>query len=303
MTDRDWLCVLVGTVGLVFTFAFCALDRNAIAVAVTAPSVVPGNGVASNGVAPAPPVEPPPSATVAATFAEGRATIAGFVPDEKTRERIIDAARRTWGASGVVDRLAVDARVAGLDWYHGDAVLAPFRVAGIPTGRAEFDGRTLVLSGQVASPSTRTDVMTAARRAAGKVPVEDRLVIAPAAVQKLKIDQVLASQRVEFSAGNANLTAVGRKTLDGLVPAMQEDRTTRLFVSGHTDNQGNPADNERLSEARAQSVVDYLVSRGVAKERLLARGFGSSQPIADNATDEGRRHNRRIEFQVRERGG
>jgi outer membrane protein OmpA-like peptidoglycan-associated protein len=67
-------------------------------------------------------------------------------------------------------------------------------------------------------------------------------------------------------------------------------------VGGHTDSTGSRATNTRLSQARAESVMAYLVSKGVAAGQLAAKGFGPDEPVADNATREGRAQNRRVEL-------
>jgi OOP family OmpA-OmpF porin len=69
-------------------------------------------------------------------------------------------------------------------------------------------------------------------------------------------------------------------------------------VSGHTDNFGSPADNKRLSQLRADAVVGFLLRQGAAASSLKAVGYGEEQPVATNATIEGRRLNRRVEFRV-----
>jgi len=71
---------------------------------------------------------------------------------------------------------------------------------------------------------------------------------------------------------------------------------TRVTVDGHTDNIGSNAYNQKLSEARARSVRDYLVSKGVSSSQLVVRGYGESRPIASNSTDAGRAKNRRVEL-------
>lgn len=72
-----------------------------------------------------------------------------------------------------------------------------------------------------------------------------------------------------------------------------------IEINGHTDNIGKEADNQKLSEKRAEAIVDYLVSKGIEKRRLSAAGFGSTQPIASNETEEGRKKNRRATFLIR----
>ena len=71
-----------------------------------------------------------------------------------------------------------------------------------------------------------------------------------------------------------------------------------MSISGHTDSSGDAASNQSLSQARADSVRSYLISKGIAAARMTAAGFGQTKPIADNATPDGRRRNRRIEFAV-----
>ncbi|HEY8330368.1 MAG TPA: OmpA family protein, partial [Pseudomonas sp.] len=71
-----------------------------------------------------------------------------------------------------------------------------------------------------------------------------------------------------------------------------------IKVNGHTDSTGTDAYNQGLSERRAASVVDYLVSQGVAQDKLSSEGFGESKPVADNSSKEGRAENRRVEIMV-----
>jgi outer membrane protein OmpA-like peptidoglycan-associated protein len=81
---------------------------------------------------------------------------------------------------------------------------------------------------------------------------------------------------------------------------MDDNPTFKVRIQGHTDNVGADADNLALSEARAKSVVDYLVSKGIAPGRLTAIGFGETQPIDANETKKGRANNRRTEFVILE---
>jgi adhesin transport system outer membrane protein len=98
---------------------------------------------------------------------------------------------------------------------------------------------------------------------------------------------------VLFATNSAVLTAEGRATIDRLAPCWREGR---FEVGGHTDSSGTDAVNDPLSEARARAVVDHLVSGGIPASALTARGYGSTKPVADNATAEGRARNRRVEF-------
>jgi len=79
---------------------------------------------------------------------------------------------------------------------------------------------------------------------------------------------------------------------------MNQNQDLIVEISGHTDNTGSEEHNLSLSENRAKAVCDYLIAKGIKKERLLYKGFGSSKAIADNETEEGKALNRRTEFRV-----
>jgi outer membrane protein OmpA-like peptidoglycan-associated protein len=86
--------------------------------------------------------------------------------------------------------------------------------------------------------------------------------------------------------------------LDRLVEILQDFPKNKVEISGHTDNQGGDAYNNKLSQQRAQSVVDYLVSKGMPNSKFIAKGYGKSKPVAKNDTEEGRAMNRRVEFKI-----
>jgi OmpA-OmpF porin, OOP family len=97
---------------------------------------------------------------------------------------------------------------------------------------------------------------------------------------------------VSFESGSAQLKSQGKGALDAMVKCLSKPTA----VIGHTDNVGGDAANLKLSQARAQAVKAYLVSKGVAADLLFASGEGEAKPIADNATEQGRAQNRRMEF-------
>jgi len=105
-------------------------------------------------------------------------------------------------------------------------------------------------------------------------------------------------QGITFESGSAEITADGQAILDEAVAVLANAVGVTVEVGGHTDSAGGAASNQRLSQARAESVVAYLVDGGVDEAILTAVGYGEEQPVADNATPEGREQNRRIEFTV-----
>jgi outer membrane protein OmpA-like peptidoglycan-associated protein len=108
--------------------------------------------------------------------------------------------------------------------------------------------------------------------------------------------KTLVLEGVNFETGKADLTPESETILTGVAEALVANDSVRVEVVGHTDNTGSIALNRRLSRARAESVRQYLVSKGVAEDRLQARGMGPDQPVASNRTAEGRAQNRRVEL-------
>lgn len=86
------------------------------------------------------------------------------------------------------------------------------------------------------------------------------------------------------------------KTLNEILAVLQAQSALKLLIAGHTDSTNTDAYNLKLSQQRAEAVVAWLVKRGVVASRLTAKGFGKSQPVADNATAAGRALNRRVEL-------
>jgi outer membrane protein OmpA-like peptidoglycan-associated protein len=116
---------------------------------------------------------------------------------------------------------------------------------------------------------------------------------APAAPTKLNL-----AADTSFDFDKAVLKDDGKAKLDGLVAGLKGVAIDVVIVVGHTDSKGSDAYNQRLSLARAEAVKTYLVSKGIDGQRIRTEGRGESQPVADNATEEGRAKNRRVEIQV-----
>lgn len=103
---------------------------------------------------------------------------------------------------------------------------------------------------------------------------------------------------ISFDKGKSTIRKESLATLDAAAQVLAEYPSIRLEISGHTSSEGADDVNQKLSLDRANSVVDYLKSKGIEDSRLTARGAGSSEPIADNGTAAGREENRRIEFRI-----
>ncbi len=110
---------------------------------------------------------------------------------------------------------------------------------------------------------------------------------------------ITLSGGVLFVTNKSDLLPGAQVKLNQVADALAtQDTESKIVVDGYTDSQGTPAYNQDLSQRRAQSVRDYLVTRGIATDRITAQGFGLNSPVADNATPEGRANNRRVEIVV-----
>jgi OOP family OmpA-OmpF porin len=103
-------------------------------------------------------------------------------------------------------------------------------------------------------------------------------------------------QGVNFELDSARLTQDSYETLDHVARSLKEWPEVRVEIGGHTDDTGTDEYNMELSQRRAEAVRDYLMSKGTSGSRLEAKGYGKTQPLNTNNTDEGRAQNRRVEL-------
>ena len=106
----------------------------------------------------------------------------------------------------------------------------------------------------------------------------------------------MALYGVLFDFNKSTLQPASTPVLQKVADLLAKDPTLKLEVQGHTDNVGDDAYNQTLSEARARAVVAWLTRHGTAAGRLTAKGYGKTLPVADNNSDEGRAKNRRVEI-------
>ena len=131
------------------------------------------------------------------------------------------------------------------------------------------------------------------------VPVDDNG--CPPTGVVIRGDEWAVEGQVLFATDKAALKPEAQALLDRVAAFLQKNLQWQVEIQGHTDNTGPKAWNETLSQMRADSVKNYLVTRGVAADRLTAKGFGWSEPIASNDTAEGRQQNRRVDFRPTEK--
>ncbi len=120
----------------------------------------------------------------------------------------------------------------------------------------------------------------------------------PVDLNGCKAGDAIVLRGVNFDLDSARLEPNSKFILDGVADALLAQTGITAEIGGYTSSEGSDAHNQKLSEDRAASVMAYLVSRGVAADRLTNKGYGEASPVADNATEEGRELNRRVELKV-----
>ena len=105
-------------------------------------------------------------------------------------------------------------------------------------------------------------------------------------------------KNVHFETNSSELSSSSSEDLDKAVAAMNKYSQLQIEIQAHTDSMGDAGYNQSLSEKRANSVRDYMIGKGIAANRMKAKGYGESQPVADNDTKAGRKSNRRVELKV-----
>jgi OOP family OmpA-OmpF porin len=118
-----------------------------------------------------------------------------------------------------------------------------------------------------------------------------------------RIGDILSTQKINFEPGSDRVDLAGKKILDDIAEILKSCGQIELEIAGHTDSQGREEMNRQLSQSRAQAVLFELQNRRVLTTNMVAKGYGESEPIADNASEEGREANRRIEFKLVENTG
>jgi len=159
-------------------------------------------------------------------------------------------------------------------------------------------GQAIVLTGAAPDYASRKRAGEVAAGVDGGTSVDNEIVIiGEAGACQNELDRFLATERVTFKRGKAEFTEASYgllKVLAGIASRCQ----ARLEIASHTDAEGDAAINLKLSQRRADTIRKLLVQNGVPADQLAAKGYGETQPIADNDTEEGRAANTRVEFRV-----
>ena len=231
-------------------------------------------------------------------------TLTGYVPDNTVDTALVAAASRKFFNEKVVDNLK--ASIGAPAGFAGAVAPALGALSRLSTGTLVVSDREVKLSGDAFYDAAAVQI----RSGLGKdfpqgwqfkadISVKPAAAPVDATVCQQLFSDLLGKGNIRFESGHAVIDPDSAGLLDRLIETALRCPTANIEIAGHTDGDGEDAFNQALSEKRAQAVMDYLVKAGLPADRFTATGYGSTQPIASNETEEGKAQNRRIEFVVR----
>ncbi len=174
-------------------------------------------------------------------------------------------------------------------------------LAKLDQGSAKIVNQEITITGETSDPAAKEQIEQLLEAKAPGFAYQLQLEVKPKLSQaaincQQQFSQLLAEAKIKFDTGKATIKPESYDLLNRLAEVANQCPATRLEIAGHTDASGNPAFNTFLSQSRAEAVRQYLIQQGVDADRLIAKGYGSEHPIADNATAAGRAMNRRVEI-------
>ena len=231
-------------------------------------------------------------------------TLTGYVPDNNIHAALVAAAERKFFKEKVVDNLK--ASVGAPAGFANAVVPALGALSRLSTGTLVVSDREVKLSGDALHEAAANQI----RAGLGKdfpqgwqfkpeISVKPAAAPVDATVCQQLFSELLGKARIRFESGKADIVADSAGLLDRLIETALRCPNANIEIAGHTDTDGDEAGNQALSEKRAQAVANYLVKAGLPAERFSAVGYGATQPIAGNDTEQGKALNRRIDFVVK----
>ena len=231
-------------------------------------------------------------------------TLTGYVPENNVHSALVAAAARKFFSEKVVDNLK--ASVGAPSGFANAVVPALSALSRLSTGTLVVSDREVKLSGDALYDAAANQI----RAGLGKdfpqgwqfkadISVKPAAAPVDATVCQQLFAELLSKGRIRFESGKADIVADSVGLLDRLVETALRCPNATIEIAGHTDGDGEENANQALSERRAQAVTDYLVKAGLPANRFTPIGYGATQPVAGNDTEEGKAQNRRIDFVVK----
>jgi peptidoglycan-binding protein ArfA len=248
-------------------------------------------------------------------------SLSGDLPDEAAKRELLNVLRNSVGPGvKIIDMLGINPNIDALDFSDAGAVFNAS--ASMPDFNFTVKGDTITLTGTAASADQEDAVETATEDAWPDLNIVDKMEIqgpltasgtpGPTAAPgppgpggpggacadlQAEISRVMGGP-ITFATNGFSLTPAAEQTLAQVADKLKACPGAKVSINGYTDNIGDDAINIPLSANRANSVADFLIAKGVTRDRLTAKGLGSADPIASNDTADGRAKNRRVEIVV-----
>lgn len=246
-------------------------------------------------------------------------TLSGLVQNDELKTKITDTFSSLADGLPVINNLVVDAKANKFSFDNFAGLANVFK--SFPDVSGSFADKTFELIGKVGSDAEKSFLVDQVQNILGSLfsinadQITIEMPVAPAAIPATEPAQtqsaptteeaeVIADMSLEkldlnivFDTGSSDIKQRYNRRLNAFAHYLVENKRAGE-IAGYTDNVGDAADNQKLSEERANAVRNYLIAQGVPADQLVAVGYGQEEPIADNDTAEGRAQNRRIEFKA-----
>ena len=255
---------------------------------------------------------PRPTSVTPASFhasvEQGSLVFRGSLPNEHSKATILEQAHILSAKTRmrVIDQFIVDKQVTAAAWVDTVPHVLPILGLMVERGSIIIDGRSLVVSGQVAGHREKADVLKALAPAVrAGLKIEDRVLVAsttasssaavPLPALQLSLNQLLAKSSVEFEAHSATITTKGQAVLDQIIVILRRAPNAAIEIAGHTGTVGEAERNMQLSRQRAEAVKQYFTSHGLTNS-FSTIGYGSTRPLSQGRQHAGLQQNQRIEL-------
>ncbi len=248
-----------------------------------------------------------PPEFVATRSPEGQVQLRGRLTDDRLRAAVNSFARARFGMKNVASATRLDDNLP--DGWSVRVLAALESLSLMNNGSVVVQPAFVELRGTTGDPEAKATVSRILSEKLGnganfKIDITyqkrlDPVANLPTPEECVKsINAVLAANKITFSPSSSTIEPSANKTLDRIAALLKNCENVKMEIGGHTDSQGREEMNQSLSQARAEAVLTALMARRVLTSGLEAKGYGESQPIADNKTEQGREANRRIEFKL-----
>ena len=253
----------------------------------------------------------------------GKITLEGYVNNSTEHQQLISNAEETFGATNVIDKLK-ESMGAPLAWQKS-SMLGLKELHSLEYGHFNIKNQVFTFNGYVSNATQKvtltealknkldgsyqglfqidapeavmTEVITVESQTEQETNVEEKTTEAFSCQSEFKA--LMANHKIHFAYNKAVIKSDSYKLLQELIDIAKSCPNETIVIAGHTDSDGKESYNKALSEKRANAVKRYLVKKGISTSRLESIGYGENNPIADNATKQGKEKNRRIEFNLK----